>query len=176
MKSRLAVILILALGVTMSGTGAALAVSGMSEGGSAGQAQYQPEERCKEGQTVGPHGEPCKPYTCAEGAHIGPHGETCAPRTCAEGAEVGPNGESCVHSEEESSTHGTEPTEESSGTAPVEEVSSEEPVQEVQQVSAGGGGSLPFTGFLAIPVLLIGIALLGVGVAMQMRMRRWDGS
>src|SRR5690242_8772935 len=72
MRSRLAVVMVLALGVTLSGTGAALAVSGMSEGGSAGTAQYPTNERCKEGQTVGPHGEPCKPYTCAEGAHVGP--------------------------------------------------------------------------------------------------------
>lgn len=141
MKSRLAVILVLALGVTLSGTGAALAVSGMSEGGSASQAQYPEEGRCEEGKTVGPNGEPCKPYTCAEGATIGPHGE------------------SCVH---EAANHEAEPIE-------------EEQVQEVQQVSSGGGGSLPFTGFLAIPVLLIGIGLLGAGVAMRLRMRSWDG-
>jgi hypothetical protein len=39
-------------------------------------------------------------------------------------------------------------------------------------VSAGSGGngsSLPFTGFLAIPVLLIGVALLGSGMAVRRR-------
>jgi hypothetical protein len=37
--------------------------------------------------------------------------------------------------------------------------------------SGGGGGSLPYTGFLTIPVLLVGIGLLGAGVAMRFRAR-----
>ncbi len=37
-------------------------------------------------------------------------------------------------------------------------------------VSTGGGsGSLPFTGYLAIPVLLLGAVMLGVGVALRRR-------
>jgi hypothetical protein len=47
--------------------------------------------------------------------------------------------------------------------------------QETRQISSGGGGSLPFTGFLAIPVLIVGIGLLGAGVAMRLRMRSGAG-
>jgi hypothetical protein len=35
----------------------------------------------------------------------------------------------------------------------------------------GGGGSLPFTGLLAIPVLLLGFGLLGVGLLTRRRSR-----
>jgi hypothetical protein len=46
-----------------------------------------------------------------------------------------------------------------------------ESVQPTQQVEAGvastGGEELPFTGFAAIPVLLVGIALLGAGMVMR---------
>ena len=38
-----------------------------------------------------------------------------------------------------------------------------------QQSLDTGSGSLPFTGYLAIPVLLIGLALLGAGVMMRRR-------
>jgi hypothetical protein len=43
-------------------------------------------------------------------------------------------------------------------------------VQPSQQVSSGGK-SLPFTGYAAIPVLLIGITLLGTGAMMRRRTR-----
>lgn len=47
--------------------------------------------------------------------------------------------------------------------------------QAVEQVAyTGSSSSLPFTGFLAIPVLLIGLGLLGAGVAMRTRIRRGD--
>jgi hypothetical protein len=41
--------------------------------------------------------------------------------------------------------------------------------QPTQQVESGAGGELPFTGFLAIPVLLGGVALLGTGLVMRKR-------
>jgi hypothetical protein len=41
-------------------------------------------------------------------------------------------------------------------------------VQPARQVESGAGGSqLPFTGFLAIPVLLGGVALLGAGLVLR---------
>ena len=43
--------------------------------------------------------------------------------------------------------------------------------QAVRQVASTSSGSLPFTGFLAIPVLIIGVGLLGAGVAMRLRLR-----
>jgi hypothetical protein len=43
-------------------------------------------------------------------------------------------------------------------------------VQPARQVESGaGGGSLPFTGFLAIPVLLGGLALLSAGLVLRRR-------
>ena len=43
----------------------------------------------------------------------------------------------------------------------------EAPVEETRQVAAVEGEQLPFTGFAAIPVLLIGAVLLGGGVLMR---------
>jgi len=46
-------------------------------------------------------------------------------------------------------------------------------VQPTRQVEAGAGSnSLPFTGFLAIPVLLGGVALLGTGLVLRRRAAR----
>lgn len=44
-------------------------------------------------------------------------------------------------------------------------------LQPAQQVEAGatGGGTLPFTGFLAIPVLIGGVVLLSTGVVLRRR-------
>ena len=46
-------------------------------------------------------------------------------------------------------------------------------MQESRQVSAGadGGDELPFTGFLAIPVLIGGVALLSGGLVLRHRTR-----
>jgi hypothetical protein len=52
------------------------------------------------------------------------------------------------------------------------EVVGTEDVQPTSQVAAGeSGGSLPFTGFLAIPLLLGGVALLGTGAVVRLRTR-----
>jgi hypothetical protein len=40
--------------------------------------------------------------------------------------------------------------------------------------ATGSESSLPFTGFVAIPVLIVGLGLLGAGVAMRFRVRRND--
>lgn len=51
-----------------------------------------------------------------------------------------------------------------------------EPVQEERQVaSSGGGQDLPFTGFLAIPLLIVGVMLLVAGGVMRTRTRPTDG-
>jgi hypothetical protein len=44
-------------------------------------------------------------------------------------------------------------------------------VQEEQQVASSGGGELPFTGFLAIPLLLVGVGCLIGGGVMRSRTR-----
>jgi hypothetical protein len=43
------------------------------------------------------------------------------------------------------------------------------PAQDTRQVSSNDSDSLPFTGYAAIPVLLIGLSLLSVGIVMRRR-------
>ena len=43
------------------------------------------------------------------------------------------------------------------------------PVQEEQQVASSGGSELPFTGFLAIPLLVVGVGFLVAGGAIRSR-------
>jgi hypothetical protein len=117
MKSRVAVVMVLALGVFMSGTGATLAVSGLAGSGSASSAQYPDERPEGENNTLGVR-------------------------------RSGGNGEQ----------------------QPAGAVAGE--TQSFRQVaSTSSSGSLPFTGFLAIPVLIVGFGLLGAGVAMRLRNR-----
>ncbi len=102
MKPRIAVALVLAMGLLTSGTGATLAV--ISESGSAAQVQY-PDLKPKE--STGPG---------------------------SLGSEPGGGGS----------------------------------VQEEQQV-ATGGSELPFTGFLAIPLLVVGVVFLVTGGVLRSR-------
>jgi hypothetical protein len=151
MKSRVALVAVLALGVFMSGTGATLAVSGFADNGSASSAQY-PQE----------HNGGKKPHHIVEGANSS--GGEC---TGGNGGNAGAGGNGgnggngsskCDHS-----TPAPEPVE-----AQVE-------TQAVEQVAVtGSSSSLPFTGFLAVPVLIVGLGLLGAGVAMRVRTRRGD--
>ena len=104
MKPRIAVALVLAMGLLTSGTGATLAV--ISESGSAAQVQYpdlKPKDRINPGVL---------------------------------GSEPGGD-----------------------GTA----------VQEEQQVASSGGSELPFTGFLAIPLLVVGVGFLVAGGVLRSR-------
>lgn len=110
MRSRLAILAMLVLGMLMSGTGAGLAVQGFDESGSdASEVQYPP------------------------------------------------SGGGDVLGEEESGG-------ELPGQDEVAE-EQEEGAQVAQQV--GVGDSLPFTGFAAIPVLAIGLALLASGLMLR---------
>jgi hypothetical protein len=120
MKSRLAILSMLALGMVFSTTGAGLAVQGLTSD-DASVAQYGPEEEQPVGGVLGED-------------VAGGGGEA------AEGGEAG-----------------------------------EEAVQPARQVAAeSAGDTLPFTGFLAIPVLLGGVALLSTGLVLRHRTRRDD--
>ena len=148
MKSRLAVVMVLALGLFMCGTGAALGASGSSGSGSAGSAQY-PEENEKnricteqEEAEAGEGNNPDCAYTCEEkAAEAGEDVNEVCGYTCEEiaaGAEASPEEEErCV-----------------------------EPAP-----ASGGGGSLPYTGFPTFAVLLFGLGLIGAGWAMRLRIR-----
>lgn len=107
MKSRLALTAILVLGVMMSGTGATIAITGASDDGSAGVAQYGQSQEEGAGNLAG--------------------------------AEQGGGGDD---------------------TQPAEQVAAQ-----------GDSGSLPFTGFVAIPLLIGGVALVGTGAVLRRRTR-----
>jgi hypothetical protein len=107
MRSRLAILAMLVVGMLMSGTGAGLAVQGFDQSGDdASEVEYP-----KQGQ----------------------------------GEVLG---------------------EEDSG-GPLAENNNNDDAQVAQQVEAGD--SLPFTGFVAIPVLVGGVALLGGGLVLRRR-------
>jgi len=118
MKSRLAILSMLVVGMLFSTAGAGLAVQGLTQD-DASVAQYGPDQ-------VEPAG--------------GVMGE-----------------------------------EKSSGGAADRGTAGEDTVQPARQVAVGtNGDELPFTGFLAIPVLIGGVALLSTGLVLRRQSRR-DG-
>lgn len=120
MRSRLAILGMLVLGLVLSTGGAGLAVSGLANSDKAAISQYGPD------QTGG-------------------------------GGVLG----------EEESGGGDQGTSPGAGTSP--EQGSGPALQPSRQVESGaqGSGELPFTGFLAIPVLLGGVALLTTGLVLR---------
>ena len=114
MKSRVMVTAVLVLGLLFSTAGAGLAVSGLADQGSAGNAQYRqetPPEALGEIETVQPEEQP--------------------------------------------------------QAAPTPQAAPEQP----RQLSVPQESALPFTGFSAIPVLVLGIALLAAGLVLRRRSR-----
>lgn len=125
MKSRLAILSMLVLGMLFSTAGAGLAVQGLTQD-DASVAQYGPDQEQTAGGVLG---------------------------------------------EEESGGGGGA----AEGGATEGGVAGEEAVQPARQVAAGSTGSeLPFTGFLAIPVLIGGVALLSTGLVLRRQARRDD--
>ena len=114
MRSRLAILAMLVLGMLLSTTGAGLAVQGLT-GGNAAQVQYDDEDR--------------------------PPGD--------------------VLGSEESGDDTTD-----------EETTDVQPSAQVE--SGADTGELPFTGFLALPVLVGGVALMSAGLVLRRRTNRDD--
>jgi hypothetical protein len=128
MRSRLAILLTLVMGLMLSTTGAGLALQGQGPSNDAAMSQYN---------SGGVEGE----------------------------EEENPdNPDRGVLGEEENNPAPNNPG--GGGTAPE---------QETRQVEAGSdGGELPFTGFAAIPILLVGIALLGTGLVLRRQQQHED--
>jgi hypothetical protein len=119
MKSRLAILSMLVLGMVFSTAGAGLAVQGLAQN-DASVAQYGPDQEEPPGGVLG---------------------------------------------EEESG----------GGGGATEGAGDEDAVQPARQVAAGSAGNeLPFTGFLAIPVLIGGVALLSTGLVLRRQARHDD--
>ena len=129
MKSRLAILSMLVLGMLFSTAGAGLAVQGLTNN-DASVAQYGPDEEQPAGGVLG---------------------------------------------DEESGGGGVQGEEQSGGAGVEQGTAAEEAVQPARQVAAGSAGNeLPFTGFLAIPVLIGGVALLSTGLVLRRQARRDD--
>ena len=114
MRSRLAILLMLVLGLTFSTTGAGLAISGFADGG--GQAAATQYDNGDDGGGVLPDSD--------------------------NGDDNGGGGNAADETDEAD-------------------------VQPARQFESAQGGSLPFTGFAAIPVLVLGLGLLSAGLIVR---------
>jgi hypothetical protein len=128
MKSRLAILLMLVLGMTMSTAGAGLAISG-TVNGNAAQQQYPPKED-------------------GRGDVLGEEDSGAAP-------------EQDVAGEEDTAAQPEQPA-------------AQAPRQVEAGVQSAGDDELPFTGFAAIPILLLGIVMTVSGALLRRRISR-DG-
>jgi hypothetical protein len=149
MRTRAAILSMLALGFLLSTTGAGLAVGGLADNDQASKAQYPPTTP----ETTTP------PPTTPESVPTPP--DTSTPTTP-------PSGGGALPEENESAPEqeNTPPTDEvlpDTGNAP--EQSEVQPARQLETTSAPS--SLPFTGFAALPVLLLGLALLAGGLVMR---------
>ncbi len=152
MKSRLAMMLVIAAGFMLSTTGAGLAISGSSSSGSAAESQYTPagveEHGGHHSENHGVKGAATKGGNkCSENGSGGNGG----------GGNSGANGSNC-----------NEPVETETAPAEVEVA----PVAAEQQAVVSSGSSLPFTGFVAIPLLIIGVLMVVGGAMLRLKSRK----
>ena len=178
MKSRLAMTAMVVLGLLMSGTGAGLAVSGISGTNNASIAQYLLCDANGDGVVDGNEDLNGDAPGC-DGSGTLPTTSTGSSDSCDTNGdgiisptEAAANGCGGVGGEQDEQNGDENPT---TNTGPGEDADTnptarEEAAQPTRQVEAGGnGGELPFTGLAAIPILAGGIALLAGGLVLRRR-------
>lgn len=145
MKSRLAIVAMLATGAFMSGTGATLAVDGLSSTNNATSAQYGTT-------TTTP---PATPTVSTGGGEV-----------LGDIVQSNPGGDIIPGPPEAPAGEAADEPRGGGGERPAT------PAQETRQVELGAPvARLPFTGYAGITVLLLGLALLSTGLVMRRRTR-----
>jgi len=168
MRTRAAILSMLALGFLLSTTGVGLAVSGLSDNNQASSAQYGPTPTPTSTNTPPPTSTPTSETPPATSTTppttTAPTTTTTAPAAPAPEVTTSPAPESNVLGEQKENKPQTQqPSEvlpEQAQTAPAA-------VQPARQVQEAGSNELPFTGFAALPVLLLGLVLLSAGLVMR---------
>jgi hypothetical protein len=159
MKSRLAMMLVIAAGFMLSTTGAGLAISGSSSSGSAAGTQYTPAG-------VEEHGGHQNEGQGVKGAAT--HGgNKCSENGSNSSGSNGAGGNSGANGNGNGNCNNTEPAETETVPAEVEVA----PVPAEQQAVVSSGSSLPFTGFVAIPLLIIGVLMVVGGAMLRLKSR-----
>jgi hypothetical protein len=155
MRSRVTILLMLVFGFAFSGAGTGLAVQSLDQNTTPAEAQYGPKPTTdKTPDTPTTPGTPTSPD--------GPSGGGVNPTTDEEPGEV----------LDEGGVAGEQAGGENAPTTPASE-----DVQVARQTGVQeSGDSLPMTGFAAIPVLLIGIALLVGGFVLRGSARKGEGA
>ncbi len=147
MKSRMAITSMLVLGVLAGGTGTGLAVSGVSDSGSAGKAQYPPGANAQGDNKGG-----------------GGNGGGESPDVLGEEENDTPN-----DTPDDTDVAGVQESRRGQGGSG-QGGGGQNGVQATRQVSVQEDGNLPFTGLAAIPLILIGVGLLATGVVLHRRL------
>ncbi len=166
MKSRLAMMAMLVFGILMSGTGAGLAVTGLSSSGDASIAQYGqslPCDRNGDGRVDGNEDLNGDAPGCDEFGTL-PSGDRNED-------DCDTNGDGVISPSEAAANGCGKPLgDEDKGGEPTDTPTvREEAAQPTRQTEAGGDDELPFTGFAAVPILIGGIALLAGGLVLRRR-------
>ncbi len=167
MKSRLAIMAMLVAGLLMSGTGAGLAVTGVSGSGDASVAQYGQELPCdrnKDGivdgnEDLNGDAPGCDEFGVLPGGDQGDN-------------DCDANGDGVISPSEAAAKGCGAPMgdDDEGGNGPTDTPTvREEAAQPTRQTEAGGDDELPFTGFAAVPILIGGIALLAGGLVLRRR-------